>query len=210
MRASGRDIVELFGYSPDDISRAAVETWKNKSCPFTGGTCTKTNHDQSIIYGTCSVSSGVNQAVGSEVIVCPKRLYAEKYQIFERVVESAWPNKSKTLVIGGTLDQLKTKAKKVANPVIAFGQGSGKEMQADSMSMDWVLQSYKNAGQKLSPHEFVGLEIQSIDITGNYRDAWSAYKKIKEGKIISSVPPSGHGLKGLGQNNRIGIKESGA
>lgn len=139
MRASGRDIIELFGFSPDDTSKSAVDTFKRTECPFTGGLCSKTNHDQTVVYGTCSVSNGVSKAVGSEIIICPKRLYADKYAIFNHILESAWPGQRKTLVIGGTLKQLQDKALKLSNPVIAFGQGSGKEVQINSngsLSMD--------------------------------------------------------------------------
>lgn len=206
MRASGRDIIELFGFSPDDTTESALKAWSNKSCPFVGGGCSKTNHDQSVVYGTCSVSSGVNHEEGSEIIVCPKRLYADKYSIFNHVISSAWPDQNKTLLVGGTLKELKQKALMVKNPVIAFGQGSGKEIQIKSngsLSMDWVFQSYEKLDGKLVPKEFVGLEIQSIDITGNYRDNWAAYKKIKTGKEVSSIPNSGHGLNWANVHKRL-------
>lgn len=203
MRATGRDIVELFGYRADDTSPAAVTAWKSQLCPFTSGTCTKTNHDKSIIYGTCSVSSGVSQAEGSEIIVCPKRLYAEKHAIFSHALESAWPGQAKTLIAGGTLAEMKARALAADNPVVAFGQGSGKEMQTNSMSMDWVLQSYTKNGGALVPQDFIGLEIQSIDITGNYRDNWDAYKRMKEGGTVQSVPNSGHGLNWANVHKRL-------
>lgn len=206
MRANGRDIVELFGYRPDDVSPAAVAAWKSKQCPFTSGTCTKTNHNQTEIYGTCSVSSGVNQAEGSEIIICPKRLYANKHALFNNVLESAWHNQSKSLVSGGTLAALKEKALAVENPVIAFGQGSGKEIAINSngqMSMDWVLQSYTKNGHDLVANDFVGVEIQSIDITGNYRDNWDAYRRMKEGQQVDSVPNSGHGLNWANVHKRL-------
>jgi hypothetical protein len=206
MRASGRDIVELFGYRADDTSPAAVAAWKSKLCPFTSGICTKTNHDKSIIYGTCSVSSGVSQAEGSEIIVCPKRLYAEKHTIFSHALDSAWPGQMKTLIAGGILPDLKKRALAAENPVIAFGQGSGKEIQINSngqMSMDWVLQSYAKNGNALVPQDFIGLEIQSIDITGNYRDTWDAYRRMKEGNGVDEVPNSGHGLNWANVHKRL-------
>jgi hypothetical protein len=206
LRASGPDIVELFGFSPDDTSQEAVTTWKNKTCPFTKGICTKTNHDKTLVYGTCSVSSGVKQAEGSEIIVCPKRLYANQYNIFNHVLDSAWPNQSKELLVGGTLQELKGKAIKTRNPVVAFGQKSGKEFQVNSngsLSMDWILQSYAHNADRLVPQEFIGLEIQSIDITGNYRDNWEAYRKIKEGTLVNEVPRSGHGLNWANVHKRL-------
>lgn len=206
MRASGRDIVELFGFTPDDTSAKALSVWREKSCPFTSGLCTKTNHDQSSVYGTCSVTSGVNQAEGSEIIVCPKRLYAEQHKIFNHILESAWPKKGKTLLSCGSLSDLKKRALAASNPVVAFGQNSGKEFQVNSngtLSMDWVLQAYATDKDKLLPQEFVGLEIQSIDITGNYRDTWDAYKKIKEGRSVNNVPDSGHGLNWANVHKRL-------
>lgn len=207
MRASGRDIVELFGYRPDDITQDAKEAFHNEICPFTSGKCTKTNHDQSIVYGTCSVSSGVTQTEESEIIICPKRLYANQYALFSHVLESAWPSQSKTLVSCGNLSELKARALKIENPVIAFGQGSGKELQVDSngkLSMDWVLQSYSvNDGSRLAPQGFVGLEVQSIDTTGNYRDTWDAYRKMKDGVVVDNVPNSGHGLNWANVHKRL-------
>lgn len=206
MRASGRDIVELFGFSPDDVSDPARAGWQSKFCPFTKGICTKTNHDQTVIYGTCSVSSGVNQAEGSEIIICPKRLYANEHQIFNHILDGTWPHQSKTLLVGGTVQELKQRAIKTENPVVAFGQGSGREFQVNSngsLSMDWVLQSYAHNGDQLVAQEFIGLEIQSIDITGNYRDNWDAYRKMKEGLPVEQVPASGHGLNWANVHKRL-------
>jgi hypothetical protein len=206
MRSAGRDIVELFGYRPDDVSPAAIASWNSKQCPFASGPCSKTNHNQTEIYGTCSVSSGVNRTEGSEIIICPKRLYANKHALFDHVLESAWPGQSKSLISGGTLTSLKQKANATTNPVIAFGQGSGKEIAINSngqMSMDWVLQSYTKNGSNLVAHDFVGLEIQSIDITGNYRDNWDAYRRMKGSQNVDSVPNSGHGLNWANVHKRL-------
>lgn len=157
-------------------------------------------------YGTCSVSSGVNQAEGSEIIICPKRLYANEYQIFNHILDGAWQDQSKILLVGGTVADLKQKAQQVSNPVVAFGQGSGRELQVNSngsLSMDWVLQSYAHNSSELVPQEFVGLEIQSIDITGNYRENWDAYRKMKEGIPVDHVPTSGHGLNWANVHKRL-------
>lgn len=206
MRSSGRDIVELFGFSPDDVSEPALAAWNKKWCPFVEGSCSKTNHDQSLVYGTCSVSAGIKNDQGSEIIICPKRLYAKNYEIFKFVLESAWPNQNKKLLIGGTIDELKKRSLEVENPVIAFGQGSGREIQIKSngsLNMDWVFQSYEKIDGKLIAKDFVGLEVQSIDITGNYRDNWAAYKKLKDGKIIDTIPNSGHGLNWANVHKRL-------
>jgi len=62
------------------------------------------------------------------------------------------------------------------------------------MSMDWVLAHIKNG--KLM--EYVGIEVQSIDITGNYRDAWYAARDKK-----SVIPSSAHGLNWANVHKRL-------
>ena len=69
--------------------------------------------------------------------------------------------------------------------------------------MDWVLQSYDTNGHTLVPMEFVGIEVQSIDITGNYRDTWDAYRQMKEGIPVTDVPSSGHGLNWANVHKRL-------
>ena len=55
-RAAGKDIEEIFGYAPDDLSSIARTCWNLKACPFVGKGCIKYNHDKTICYGTCSIS----------------------------------------------------------------------------------------------------------------------------------------------------------
>jgi hypothetical protein len=208
LRAAGRDIVELFGFRPDDKSTEAAASWHKRACPFMGATCSKTNHDQSTIYGTCSVTAGVNATTPrDEVIICPKRLYADNYKVLQDVIDTVWEGAGKELVAGGDNTTLKSNALQKKNPVIAFGQNSGKEVQINSngqLSMDWVLQSYSaNGAEDLRCHEFVGVEVQSIDITGNYRNTWGAYAKQFSGEEVDSVPNSGHGLNWANVHKRL-------
>lgn len=209
MRAQGRDIVELFGYSPNDLSEEAVQDFQNHHCPFVSKPCSKTNHDQSIVYGVCSVSNGVSTGSHRDVIVCPKRLYGGDYKILEDVVHAVWGEKQ-NLVAGGSVKELETKAMSYDFPAIAFGQNSGKEVSVNSngqLSMDWVIQSYENIDGKLSPMRFVGIEVQSIDITGNYRDNWSSYAVMKQSgqahQNSLEVPNSGHGLNWANVHKRL-------
>jgi len=206
LRANGRDIVELFGYRPNDVSQIARQTFANRSCPFTNKQCSKTNHDQSIIYGVCSVTKGINSGPNDEVIICPKRLYQKKYGIFQDLAEEIWGPET-SLVIGGTIPELRDRARALQRPVIAFGQASGAEISVNSngpMSMDWVMQLYDN-DLDLAPREFIGLEVQSIDITGNYRDNWAAYSAMKTtGQIPNTqIEPSGHGLNWANVHKRL-------
>ena len=204
MRAKGRDISELFGFPPNDSSAESKYYWTNKKCPFTSLTCSKTNHDKSEIYGVCSVSKGIEK---EQVVVCPKRLYAKNYDILKKVSSLTWTKSDFDLIVGGNVSELKKVALGSKNPVIAFGQNSGREIQFNSngqMSMDWVLQQYEfDSDKKLVPKQFVGVEVQSIDITGNYRKNWSAYKAIKEGSKIRSIPDSEHGLNWANVHKRL-------
>lgn len=205
MRATGRDIVELFGYSPDDISKSAVKALKEAKCPFTKEQCTKTNHDKSIIYGVCSVTKGVKKKAGSEVIICPNRIYAGEYQVLTDAAKIVWGQPGASVVVGGTIAELQAKAKAVKSPVVAFGKNSGKEIQISvngQLSMDWILQRYENVGG-LEPKGYIGIEVQSIDITQNYRDNWAAYDSIRRGQHISAIPNSNHGLNWANVHKRL-------
>jgi hypothetical protein len=207
VRSLGRDIVELFGHRPNDLAPAAVGAFTKRHCPFSNSQCSKTNHDKSLIYGVCSVTNGVQTGAHNEVIVCPKRLYANNYGVFADLVKDIW-GPTTELVVGGPIASLRERAARLASPAIAFGQGSGTEISVDSngqMSMDWVIQLYANDGGRLRPRQFIGIEVQSIDITGNYRDTWAAYEKMKvTGQHPRlSVVASGHGLNWANVHKRL-------
>jgi hypothetical protein len=202
MRAEKRDVVELFGYRSDDGSSIARDAANNDYCPFIEKTCTKTNHDKSVIYGVCSVSYGISKDIGTEVIVCPKRLYTNTYSVLQDAVDDAWPDQGYELITGGTLEELGEKAKDCEKPAIAFGQHSGNEVEASGMSMDWVIQTYENNG-RLEAEEFIGIEVQSIDTTGNYRDNREAYMVVKQGKSLNKIPNSEHGLNWANVHKRL-------
>jgi len=185
-----RDLTELFGYSPTDTSLEARSLWNMGACPFTKTKCIKHNHDQSIIYGTCSVHS-----FGKDVIICPFRLYAENYMSLRRVSEDAFGSNLPFYLF-------KEYVAKRAEPqtcIVALGQTSGWEVKiGNSMSMDWILAKV----DKGTLQEYVGVEVQSIDITGNYRDAWHAYKNYKEGSK-QVIPSSAHGYNWANVHKRI-------
>lgn len=209
MRADGRDIIELFGYAPTDVSVKSAGITKKRTCPFTSRTCSKTNHDQSEIYGVCAVSKGANKEPGAEIIVCPTRLYANKYAIFQDVIDKVWSGEKRTRIVGGDLASLRKTALSQQKSVVAFGQNSGREIQTNSygkLSLDWVLQAYNRTGSnELEPLDFVGVEIQSLDITGNYRDNWQHYIDIRAGDHNSAgiAPDSGHGLNWANVHKRL-------
>lgn len=208
MRARGRDIVELFGYRPNDLSPAARNAFATRYCPFTDSRCSKTNHDSTVVYGVCSVSNGMKTGQHDEVIVCPKRLYQKESAIFENLAKEVWGSDTE-LVLGGDLASLRQKALQIAHPAVAFGQASGTEIAVNSngqMSMDWVIQNYRNNG-RLVPDQFIGIEVQSIDITGNYRANWLSYEAMKTNgqlpNLASAVADSGHGLNWANVHKRL-------
>lgn len=159
-------LIEIFGHNPDDGTENTRLLWEAGVCPFTMTACKKINHSSGIVYGTCSARTG-----SREVIICPNRLYANKYEVIRRVSEESfggipflmfseyWENRDDYIT---------------QDVVVALGQNSGREIKlGTSLSMDWVLARIKN-GKLL---EYVGIEVQSIDITGNYRDNWHYYKR---------------------------------
>lgn len=80
-----RDLVEIFGYAPDDMSTACRSLWTLGACPFTEAPCVKTNHDKTVVYGVCSVTTKYGDCV-----VCPNRLYADGKAVLKRVAQDAF------------------------------------------------------------------------------------------------------------------------
>ncbi|WP_170517396.1 NotI family restriction endonuclease [Ruegeria atlantica] len=204
MRANSNDIVEFFGHSPDDMSVSAVTSFNQKSCPFVGGGCTKINHENKTVYGVCSVTGALDGKTRDEVVICPKRLYAEGYGILKKVTEVVWGDLP--LVVGGGQKTLSAKASKHKECVVAFGQNSVREVTVKSfsrLSMDWVLQRYRMNGLFLEAIDYVGVEVQSIDITNNYRDPFQAYSALKMGVSVTDIPDSEHGLNWANVHKRL-------
>ena len=186
--AGTRNLVELFGHSPEDISSKTRKLWNLGACPFTFQPCIKHNHDQTIVYGTCSVTSPFG-----DVVICPNRLYANNYESIKKVAKDAFGE-----IQYFFYDEFIKSNSDNIECAVALGANSGKEVKIGrSLSMDWVLARIKN--NKLI--EYVGIEVQSIDITGNYRDAWHAYKNYSSNS--NSIPSSEHGLNWANVHKRL-------
>lgn len=181
---NSRSLIEVFGHAPDDITSKARKFWGLNACPFMGRACTKFDHTNTICYGTCSVSNA-----GQNVIICPNRLYANNYETIRHVSEDVFGKLPFML-----FDEYLKKESRSLNCVVALGQNSCREVKLSKMSMDWVLAHIKNG--KLI--EYVGIEVQSIDITGNYRDAWYAARDKNP-----VIPPSAHGLNWANVHKRL-------
>lgn len=179
-----RSLVEVFGHAPNDTTPKARKYWELKACPFIGRACTKYDHANTICYGTCSVTNA-----GQDVVICPNRLYANNYESIRHVSEDVFGKLPFMM-----FDEYIRKATASLECVVALGQNSGKEVKLNKMSMDWVLAHIRKG--KLV--EYVGIEVQSIDITGNYRDAWYAARDKKP-----DIPASGHGLNWANVHKRL-------
>jgi len=184
-----KDIVEIFGYAPDDLSNVSRSLWSLGACPFIEKACTKTNHDQTIIYGTCSVTSPYG-----DCIICPNRMYENRYASLKRVAIDAFGDSLEFL----TYEEYIPRRNDLSECVVALGQTSGKEVKlGTSLSMDWVLARVDNGDLA----EYVGIEVQSIDITGNYRDNWYAYKNLTSSDTL--ISKSGHGMNWANVHKRL-------
>jgi hypothetical protein len=184
-----KDLVEVFGYAPDDMTTQCRSLWNLSACPFINKQCSKANHDGSIIYGTCSVSSPYGDCV-----ICPNRLYEKKYAVLRSIAEDSFGKDHEFLMY----EEYIPVRGELKNCIVALGQNSGKEVKiGKSLSMDWVLAKLNNG--KLV--EYTGVEVQSIDITGNYRDSWHSYKNLTGGDC--TIPASEHGMNWANVHKRL-------
>jgi hypothetical protein len=119
-------------------------------------------------------------------------LYADRYATVRRVSTDAFGDLP--FMLFDEYVKSKMTGGKAVECVVALGQNSGKEVKLKKMSMDWVLAHIKDGVLQ----EYVGIEVQSIDITGNYRDAWYAARDRK-----SVVPQSAHGLNWANVHKRL-------
>ncbi len=179
-----RTLVEVFGHAPTDVTPLARKFWSLCACPFIGKACIKFDHTNTICYGTCSVTN-----TGQNVIICPNRLYANNYETIRMVSQDAFGKYPFML-----FDEYIKKASPELDCIVALGQNSGREVKLSKMSMDWVLAHIKKGALV----DYVGIEVQSIDITGNYRDAWYAARDRKP-----VIPPSRHGLNWANVHKRL-------
>lgn len=150
-RAPGKDIAEIFGHAPDDLSTAARSLWTVNACPFVSGPCIKTNHDKTITYGVCSVRN-LN---GDEVITCPKRLYAGNYQVLRAIAADAFGAQTPFYMY----DEFIRRRGNTGKMAVALGQHSGREVNLGAqLSVDWIIALLENA--QLLDLVLVKVEIQ--------------------------------------------------
>lgn len=162
-------IWEFFGYRATDGSAASLAAAASQRCPFIEETCEKTLSD-GLIAGACSISPMRSKAV----ICCPIRLYADDYRILKDVALDAF-GQDYALVAGPrAVGEARAAGER---RVAVFGKRWGGELRVPkkdgkgSFWVDWILALIDEQGRLL---EFVAVEVQSIDTTGNYRNGRNA------------------------------------
>ncbi|MCL2465581.1 MAG: hypothetical protein FWF28_11020 [Micrococcales bacterium] len=158
-------IFEFFGYRAEDVSREALAGGVSHQCPFLEETCEKTLSD-GLVSGACSIKP----VTSSPVICCPIRLYAGRYRILQVIADEAF-GPGQHLVPG---PEARIAALHEGGPVVAvFGQRWGGELRLPQKGghgnyfVDWILAKLTADG---SLEEFVAVEVQTMDTTGNYRN----------------------------------------
>lgn len=165
-------IWEFFTYRSDDNSDEARNAAETATCPITKDLCEKTFNDGTI-SGVCTIKP----ITSDPVICCPIRLYSDNYKILKDVSFKAFGMEF-ALIPGKKAAE---HAKNTAQPCIAvFGKRWGGELRLPQKSgsggyfVDWVLAKLDKTGKL---EEFVAVEVQTIDTTGNYRNGFESLKK---------------------------------
>lgn len=163
-------IIEFFGYAPTDMSEIARQARAGFYCPFIKSTCQKTlnNGEPS---GVCTLKPSTS----GPVICCPNRLYSDEYRILSDVARVAFGGEVElfkgNLAKDGVVSEGKIK-------VAVFGKRWGKELRLPNRGksggyfVDWVLAQINEQGELV---DFVAIEVQSIDTTGNYQEERRAH-----------------------------------
>jgi hypothetical protein len=165
-------IWEIFGYRADDRSPKAKTALNTNTCPILNKTCIKRFNDKTV-SGVCTLKP----ITSGPVICCPIRLYADQYKVLADVAFKAF---GQNLQLSPGPDAVAC-ARATRKPCIAvFGKGWGRELRLPQKSgsggyfVDWVLARLDSTG-KLK--EFIAVEVQTIDSTGNYRNGFEALKE---------------------------------
>lgn len=151
-------------------ARSAARSW--------AGPASKTLSDGEI-SGACTLKP----KNGGPVICCPIRLYADNYEILHDIARVAF---------GPVIPLLPANAitRESGECIVVFGKGWGKELRLPNRGrsggyfVDWVLARIAATGELIN---FVAVEVQSIDTTGNYREERLAYINEQEFKGTSTA-----------------------
>lgn len=150
--AARQPLAEVFGFTIDDFSVDAVRYRKNRLCPFNNKVpnCTKDKVENPL--GVCSVYDDNNNAV----IVCPVRFRQDWFLAEDAAQFFFLPDTSWTSLTEVRIDDKN-------------GRSAG--------NIDIILVAYDQTGRII---DFGALEIQSVYISGNIRNAFEYYMKNPE------------------------------
>jgi hypothetical protein len=175
-------IYEFFGYRADDTSETAVKAAREMRCRFLGETCEKTLSD-----GTVSGACTIKPVTTAPVVCCPIRLYADKYRILRDVSDKAFAPGLQLVPGRHAVAQARQSGESI---VAVFGKRWGGELRLPQKNgsgnyfVDWILALLDGEGNLV---EFVAIEVQTIDTTGNYRGSRSALLADDRRIVQSSV-----------------------
>jgi hypothetical protein len=155
--------------------------FRSKLCPFVEGPCTKSFSLG--INGACSLVNPTNEI---PVPCCPKRLYGDCYRVLQDVVRTAWGD-------GIPLIPRGTRIPDNSSFVTPFGQKQGHEIRisykeskgASKFSLDWIL---AKVDENKNLEGFVAVEVQTVDTTGNYQQAFWDLANEYDADVINGVP----------------------
>ncbi|MBN2396606.1 MAG: hypothetical protein JXC36_09150 [Candidatus Atribacteria bacterium] len=141
-------LVEILG-EPASQMRNPVNA--DYHCPFINSVCTKRSHLLEGPFPVCSISRwakrGKERVNEGPVCICPNRLY--QADIFTDVINNCWPGN------------------KPVNYKVAY------EVSLSSLGkIDCVLAETNSDGRI---HQFISVELQTVDITGTYFPAYDAF-----------------------------------
>jgi len=197
-RAMGNDIVEMFGYAPDEVDPPAREFWEQKLCPFSGKGCDKTGDaegsTQPVVYGVCSVSHK-----NSDVILCPTRLWGNNHLPLRAVAQDAFGS-GIPFYVRDEYESLLGKGIDPGRCIVARPEAQVNFVDSTSfVRIDWVLLLIDGGEAK----DMAVVEFQSMDITDNYRATWRAYRDLKNGQPVATIPTGEHGINELNVQKRL-------
>lgn len=186
-------VYEIFGYRAGDRSPEAAAAAHSLHCPFLGERCEKTLSD-GLVSGACSIQP----VTSAPVICCPIRLYADDYRILRDVADRAF---TPGLPLSPGRKAVTDARESGQTTVAVFGKRWGGELRLpqkdgiNSYFVDWILALLDGEGNLV---EFVAIEVQTIDTTGNYRASRAALLTDERDIVQSSV-----GLNWENVNKRI-------
>lgn len=166
------EIWEFFGYRANDKTSAARDFSDRNICPITKSLCEKTFND-GVVSGVCSIKP----MTSPPVICCPNRLYSENYRFLKDIALLVFESDAE---LKPGKEALKYVADTGKDCIAVFGKRWGGELRLPQKSgvggyfVDWVLAKLGAGGDLV---EFVAVEVQTIDTTGNYRNGFEELRQ---------------------------------